>query len=630
MQKLLWVFLIIVSINFNFGAALAAPLPLIAVTPTPRVLDYSGDRFAIPKTVYLVVGDNVGSETIMLLKNKLQDRGVKITKKLDVADVVFELRIHDNNKSIEIMEIQRSLPIRPDGYVLTVEQQLNTQGHIIVEGNDSAGLFYGVQTLNQLLSTDRLYNCRIEDYPEIQARGLVEGFYGKPWTHKQRLSQLEFMGKNKLNIYIYAPKDDPYHRDKWREPYPPSEMKRVQQLIKVAKANQVEFIFAIAPGLDIQFDGLQGYRDFAALKSKLELLYDAGVRSFAVFFDDIDDKSGAKQAQLINKIEREFIATKPDVKSLLTVPTEYFSADMFETNGANKQYTKEFSATLLGDIRVMYTGAGVVNSAISLEDITKVNAIYRRNMSIWWNYPANDYFSAKLALGPLEGLAATVGHTDFLVINPMEHANMSNITLQTAGEFAWNPKIYNSELAWRRAIAQQFGELAASMQIFADHSTHLEYSNWADCGRPDAPVMRQTIDLLWHRLGAGETAINEISLLNKQFEDMQYAADDLLKNLPKAVLVECQPQVLMMKKLAEYDQVALAMLRATLGDDKVCVAKLQSQTEQNLKLLQVELVAANQPLALGERLDSKLAVLSEKVAVAFLQEALDYVKSQDK
>ena len=52
----------------------------------------------------------------------------------------------------------------------------------------------------------------INDYPTVSARGIIEGFYGTTWTHQDRLDQIKFYGKNKLNTYIYAPKDDPYHR----------------------------------------------------------------------------------------------------------------------------------------------------------------------------------------------------------------------------------------------------------------------------------------------------------------------------------------------------------------------------------------------------------------------------------
>ena len=53
----------------------------------------------------------------------------------------------------------------------------------------------------------------------IPLRGIVEGFYGRPWTHEARIDMFAFMQAHGLNAYIYAPKDDELHRDSWRTPY---------------------------------------------------------------------------------------------------------------------------------------------------------------------------------------------------------------------------------------------------------------------------------------------------------------------------------------------------------------------------------------------------------------------------
>ena len=46
----------------------------------------------------------------------------------------------------------------------------------------------------------------ITDYPSFAERGVVEGFYGTPWTHQDRLDILRFEGAHALNVYYYAPK----------------------------------------------------------------------------------------------------------------------------------------------------------------------------------------------------------------------------------------------------------------------------------------------------------------------------------------------------------------------------------------------------------------------------------------
>ena len=105
-----------------------------------------------------------------------------------------------------------------------------------------------------------------------------------------------------MNAYIYAPKDDLYHREKWRIPYPADKLSELKNLVDISKQNGVRFIFAISPGLDLNYHGKKGDEDFNYLMKKLEAMYDVGVRDFAIFFDDLKDDKGMKTA----KITRNF------------------------------------------------------------------------------------------------------------------------------------------------------------------------------------------------------------------------------------------------------------------------------------------------------------------------------------
>ena len=155
----------------------------------------------------------------------------------------------------------------------------------IVDGNS---LFYAAQTLRQLVKREdgnlNIPICTIKDYPDVLFRGTVEGFYGQPWSHADRIEQIRFYGKIKLNTYIYGPKDDPYHSSpNWREPYPAEEAQHIKELTKEAAHNKVNFVWAIHPGKDIQWNKT----DSLNILDKFQRMYDLGVRSFAVFFDDI-------------------------------------------------------------------------------------------------------------------------------------------------------------------------------------------------------------------------------------------------------------------------------------------------------------------------------------------------------
>ena len=69
-----------------------------------------------------------------------------------------------------------------------------------------------------------------------------------------------------LNTYLYAPKDDDKHRACWRDPYLLDEANQLSQLIREASERGIDFVYAIAPGLDMTFSS---EREVAALKQKL-------------------------------------------------------------------------------------------------------------------------------------------------------------------------------------------------------------------------------------------------------------------------------------------------------------------------------------------------------------------------
>ena len=348
----------------------------------------------------------------------------------------------------------------------------------------------------------------------IPIRGVVEGFYGTPWTQENRIDMLDFCGNHGLNAYIYAPKDDPYHRAKWREPYPQDKLNELSELIRKAKSDNVKFIFAVSPGLDLHYDEAEQN----AMIAKLQAMYDLGVRDFAIFFDDIENKDGGAQAQFLNAIQDNFVNTHDDVSPLITVPTEYYRLDMVDDDG-RKPYTVNFLRTLSPDIIVLYTGEGVVQPELTDEQYKAANDIYERSLGIWWNYPVNDYMEDKLALGPIDNLPQR-SHIPAIFFNPMKYEQLSKIALATGADYANDPKSYNPDDSWNKAIEEQFGDLAEEMKIFASYSQHLE-NNWAKIGRADTELPKSA---------------DELKALKKSLKRLQ-------NNLPTNILAECRPQL---------------------------------------------------------------------------------------
>jgi len=447
---------------------------------------------------------------------------------------------------------------------------------------------------------------------QIPLRGVVEGFYGKPWTQEERLSQFSFYGEKGLNAYIYAPKDDPLHRAKWREPYPEEKLKELRKLIVVAEKYGVEFIFAVSPGLDLHFEDAAGENDRQAMLLKLGTLYQAGVRRFAVFFDDIENRNGKGQAAFLNWLNEHLVHRYDGIKPLIVVPTEYFLEDMVQDRVV-KAYTADFATALDKDILVLYTGQTVVPEGISVQDMQMVSEIYGRKIGVWWNYPVSDYLKEKLALGPVHNLEGSEDMAAFFM-NPMEHAELSKLTLATGADFARNPSKYDEEVSWQQALHEQYGDQARNMELFAEHSQRME-NDWAHTGRQDAPYMRKQMNILWKKIETKRNAKFEILWLKNSFIHLEEASKELLEVLPQEKLDECKPQLQLLALTAVADHRAIAMIEA----------EINGETQLSRKYYR---------LLLGERAKlidkEKNTKISEKTARAFVDEAALWYENRHK
>lgn len=80
--------------------------------------------------------------------------------------------------------------------------------------------------------------------------GVVEGFYGPPLSHEDRLDLLAWVSRWGFTCYAYAPKDEPLHRQRWREPYGDADRTRFTDLLEHGRALGVDVAMVLSPGLD--------------------------------------------------------------------------------------------------------------------------------------------------------------------------------------------------------------------------------------------------------------------------------------------------------------------------------------------------------------------------------------------
>ena len=468
-----------------------------------------------------------------------------------LAQTTFDtdLQIYIGERGAEaVAAYAAQIPEKAEGYYLSVQP-----GTIVIAGNDGRGTFYAVQSLKQILAQPEVQSVTIQDWPDILERGVVEGFYGNNWSQTDRIRQFEFYGANKMNVYIYGPKDDPYHRNNWRQNYPTAEANKMKELVQKANENKVKFVWAIHPGLDIKWNKT----DSMNVVKKLEAMYELGVRSFAVFFDDIfgEGTSGIKQAQLLNYVTDEFVKKHDDVDPLIMCPTEYnrsWSSD-------NSQYLRDLKNTLYPEVRVMWTGNSVVDF-INKSDVTWINQRIGRKAYIWLNYPVTDYCIRHLLMGPTFGDDLTIandlsGYTS----NPMEYAEASMLSLYSIADYTWHMQTYDSNASWERAIKYLMPRHHEAFHVFCEHNVDLGQNTHGLRRTNESVAFKAVADDFKQKMTAAYDTAALQALLG-QFDLMVNAADTLLATDESPELIaEITPWLQVMKLMGQRGQLIVSL-----------------------------------------------------------------------
>lgn len=368
-------------------------------------------------------------------------------------------------------------------------------------------------------------------------RGVIEGFYGRPWNHKDRLNMIEFLGNLKMNTYVYAPKDDPYHRQEWRTPYPSEHTKNFSSLLEAGAKHNVSLIWALSPGLSMIYSSAT---DYSLLQNKYKAMKSMGFTNFGLFFDDIplqlvhqeDRKTfnslAEAQAIVANNI---YMSLKEDANDihLFFCPTEYMGI-------GNSEYLQILGDKLHPEIEVFWTGPQVCSEKLDLNNAKTVATSLNRQIIFWDNYPVNDAsMQPELHIGPYINRDHSLLHySKGILLNPMDLVESSKIALYAASKFLNTPDTYEPESSWIEAIENLVGpKLAPSFIRFAR-------ANSISCLEPAEPrylqvALKSFEDSLAVMDWAG--ALIDASIFFKQLEsDLPFLYD-----LPSSLLEEIKP-----------------------------------------------------------------------------------------
>jgi len=278
--------------------------------------------------------------------------------------------------------------------------------------------------------------------------GIVEGFYGPVWSPLDRVSLIEFASRIDMDIYIYGPKWDPYHRDWWRTPYDSPGIEALRTFVIACARYGIEPVIALSPGLDIDYSSRD---DLNTLVRKLSTFMDLGVRTLAIFLDDIPPRVprgfsslAEAQAHLVNYVVKEL-----SPRRLILCPTHYY--------GVKRDYLGVLASRLDGPIEIMWTGPYVCPHRVEERHFMEFTQVVGRKPFVWENYPVNDFFTCRgitrLHLGPIKGRPKNLRElVSGYVLNPANQVECSKIVLYTASELYRDGDSYDPEKSLERAV----------------------------------------------------------------------------------------------------------------------------------------------------------------------------------
>ena len=304
--------------------------------------------------------------------------------------------------------------------------------------------------------------------------GVIEGFYGRPWSFETRKAYADFLPLLGLDTYLYCPKADPFLRKRWQDHWPLEQWQQLLQLSAIYRERGIYWGVGLSP--------FELYRHYGAeerenLKRKVAMLAQLEAPLLAILFDDMPgdlDALASRQAEIVADVHH----WAPDVR-LLVCPTYYSFDPVLEKffGQMPRDYWPQLGSELPSAADIFWTGNSVCSTAISTADIQAITGQLGRQVVLWDNYPVNDgaarsnfVYSSKLSQREPALVDLLSGH----LCNPMNQGVLSLPALSGLAELYGNGAFDDQ---W---LAQVLG--SRTWALLQQHGTEFEQAGLSGMG----------------------------------------------------------------------------------------------------------------------------------------------------
>ncbi len=478
------------------------------VYPVPQEQKVSKGKVSFTQKVFVVAEQGIDNYTIERALQILEEKGLEaaVAQKPKSNQSAIYLGINGSkgvaDRKASSLKLKRDVFSQPkyDRHIVSLTQS-GGKAQVVILGENTDAVFYGLATLEQVLDngTGNLSPVVFYDYADVKYRGVIEGYYGVPYSMEVTKDLFRFMARYKLNMYMYGAKSDPYHTRYWDKAYPEKitdKEKRfglmtqdmMKQLTQTAHECKVNFIWAIHPGTT--FTALGESDVLHRIMSKFDLMYGLGVRQFGVFVDDCgvpyDDPSLKQCADRLAGLQSMIDAkwNQPGAAAADTVKPLQYVPQLYAYSWAKPDMARKFWSSLnpVPEKVNIYTTGEKVWSVPNGKDLQVLNDYLGREVSWWWNYPCNDVDVTKIFVADTYANFADEKHIHYdgelekdlqvktIIINPMQQGALSKIPLFGVADYTWNMEAFNNMESWRASLPAVLGkEMAQDFEIIVPY-----------------------------------------------------------------------------------------------------------------------------------------------------------------
>jgi hyaluronoglucosaminidase len=396
------------------------------------------------------------------------------------------------------------------------------------------GFHLGLNAIRRGLEHDE-WSAGGTEYPKFSTRGVLEGFYGPPWSHAERLDMVDFLADHDFNLFVLAPKDEASQRWDWRSELSEADQRNIRSIVDRARAQGVEIMCCVSPGLSIRYSD---EADRRALVARMLGFHSLGVKRVGLLLDDIPGDlqfDGDRAAytsiahahgELASYLANQLWSVDADIE-LAVCPLVYHGI-------GDEPYVIELGRWLHPRIDMFWTGREICSHRLDLADAATLMRSTRRPPLYWDNYPVNDVaMVGELHIGPYRGRDRHLYRfSTGIALNASDRAETSKISFATAGDYLRDPESYDPEKSWHAAIADLAGADAPAYTHFAENA------QWSCLATVESPALGGVIEQAWLHFGAGDKAAGCSALLSFA-DEIDRTCSTLLGSAPvNARLVE--------------------------------------------------------------------------------------------